>query len=106
METAVKNSIKKTEAKQKIQLVDGLFTVSEANDIVQSLINEKVNFHKLQRLTMCEGFSGANTKFPDGRIATLEHDKSVAKKFFKQLNSKDVTIKINGVLEIYINDSK
>ena len=53
---------------------------------------------------MCEGFSGANTKFPDSRITELENDKLAAKQFFKQAKSKGVTIKINGVLEISINE--
>jgi hypothetical protein len=104
MKSAVKNPIQTIRTKQKIQLIDGQFTVSEANDVIQSLINEKINFHKLQRLTMCEGFSGANTKFPDSRITELENDKLAAKQFFKQAKSEGVTIKINGVLEISINE--
>lgn len=45
----MKAAVEKIDAKtaQKIQLVDGNFTVSEASDIVQALLNEKINFHKL-----------------------------------------------------------
>ena len=39
-------------AKQEVQLVEGLFTPSEANHIVNVLIEQKVNFHKLQRISM------------------------------------------------------
>ena len=52
MKVEVKNAVSTTSTKQNIQLVDGVFTVSEANDIIQNLINEKINFHKLQRLTL------------------------------------------------------
>lgn len=89
---------------QKIQLVDGVFTVSEASDVVLSLLNEKINFHKLQRLSLCEGHQNANTKFPDERIAELEHEKSVAKEFFAQARSKGNTIKIDGILNISIHE--
>jgi hypothetical protein len=89
---------------QKIQLVDGVFTVSEASDVVLSLLNEKINFHKLQRLSLCEGLETANTKFPDERITELEHEKSVAKEFFAEARAKGITIKIDGILKISIND--
>lgn len=101
MKAAVQNVKMSTD--QKIQLVDGEFTVSEASDVVLALLNEKINFHKLQRLSWCEGSETANTKFPDGRIAELEHEKSAAKEFFAEARAKGMTIKIDGVLNISIN---
>lgn len=89
---------------QKIQLVDGVFTVSEASDVVLSLLNEKINFHKLQRLSLCEGSAQANTKFPDDRITELENEKSIAKEFFAEARAKGITMKIDGILKISIND--
>ncbi len=88
---------------QKIQLVDGDFTVSEASDVVMLLIDEKINFHKLQRLSLSEGFSGADTNYPDGRIGELEHEKSIAKAFFTKVRKTGATIKINGTLEISLS---
>ena len=43
-----------TEVIQKVQLVEGKFTPSEAADVVSSLISEKINFHKIQRLSSLE----------------------------------------------------
>jgi hypothetical protein len=102
MKAAVQNV--KVPTTQKIQLVDGIFTVSEASDVVLSLLNEKINFHKLQRLSLCEGSETANTKFPDERITELEHEKAIAKEFFSEARSKGITIKINGILNISINE--
>ena len=82
----------------------GILRFPEASDIVQTLINEKINFHKLQRLSLCEGFSEANTKYPDKRITELEHEKSVAKAFFQNARVKGFSVKINGTLEIAINN--
>jgi len=89
---------------QQIQLVDGTFTVSEATDVVMSLINEKINFHKLQRLSLSEGFSGADTNYPDDRIVALEHEKSVALSFLLEARKTGASIKINGTLEISLGE--
>jgi|AntAceMinimDraft_11_1070367.scaffolds.fasta_scaffold08969_3 translation elongation factor EF-Ts len=88
---------------QHIQLVAGDFTVSEATDVVMSLIDEKINFHKLQRLSLSEGFSGADTNYPDDRIGQLEHEKTVALAFFTEARKTGATIKINGTLEISLS---
>lgn len=95
--------MEQVKTKQQIQLVDGNFSVSEASDVVLSLLNEKINFHKLQRLSLCEGFSGANTKYPDERITELEREKSIAQDFFAQARAEGLTLKIDGVLKISIN---
>lgn len=97
METLVKTD-------QKIQLVEGTFSPSEALDIITSLLNEKINFHKLQRLSWYEGDSNANTKFPDTRIAELENEKAIAKTFINSIRSEGKRLKINGILNITLED--
>ncbi len=87
---------------QKVQLVDGCFTVSEAADVINALINEKINFHKLQRLSMCEGLATADTLYPDGRIAELEQEKKIAQAFLAEVRKTGAKIKMNGTLEISI----
>lgn len=104
MKEVVEKAISKKDVKQKINLVDGMFTVAEADHVVQSLLDEKINFHKLQRLSMNIGSLCANTKYPDERITELEHEKSVAKEFFKQARTKGMVIKMNGTLEISFAD--
>ncbi len=88
---------------QKIQLVEEDFTVAEATNIIISLIDEKLNFHKLQRLSLSEGYSGADTKYPDGRIGELEREKATARAFFAEVRKSGDKISINGTLEISIS---
>ena len=45
-----KNSTKTKTTELKVQLVKGEFTSSEAYDVILSLIDEKINFHKIQIL--------------------------------------------------------
>ena len=59
METKEKVSIKQD--RQQIQLVKGAFSASEASDIICALLDEKINFHKLQRLKLWEGSHGCQT---------------------------------------------
>ena len=95
-------SIMKT--KQNIQLVDGEFTPSEASDVIISLIDQKINFHKLQRLALCEGYYGADTEYPDSRIGELQAEKEIAREFISEVRYQGKKLKINGVLEITLVD--
>lgn len=90
--------------KQKIQLVDGTFTPSETLDVVLALLQEKINFHKLQRISWCEGSSDADTRYPDGRISELEDEKNVIREFVSQVRSEGKRLKINGVLNITLEE--
>lgn len=87
---------------QKVNLVQGEFTPSEALDVVTSLIDQKINFHKLQRLSWCEGDQNANTKFPDGRIQELMKEKATAKEFINSLRNQAVNLEIRGELVISV----
>ncbi|WP_435623695.1 hypothetical protein [Flagellimonas sp.] len=97
METLIKT-------KQKIQLVDGSFSPSEASDVIIALLEEKINFHKLQRLSWCEGNKDANTKYPDDRIQELENEKQIAKNFINSVRFEGKRLRINGVLNITLEE--
>jgi hypothetical protein len=88
------------EVMQKIQLVEGKFTPSEANDVVTALINEKINFHKIQRLCIKEGNEAANCHYPNERIRELITEKRIAKDFIKEARRQGYDVHINGTLEI------
>lgn len=97
METSIKT-------KQQIQLVDGVFSPSEASDVILALINEKINFHKLQRLSWSEGNETANTKYPDDRIKELEKEKEITKSFISRIRTEGKKLKIEGSLQITLED--
>ncbi|MDF0707848.1 hypothetical protein [Flagellimonas okinawensis] len=85
---------------RKIQLVDGTFTPTEASDVITALIDEKINFHKIQRLKIWEGNHLSTTKFLDSRIGELEQEKSVARNIIDQARTKGKKIAITGILEM------
>jgi hypothetical protein len=100
MKTKEVAQIEKTN--QKIQLVKGEFTPSEASHIIMSLIDEKINFHKIQRLQIWEGNHKCNTEQLDGRIAELEKEKEIAREFINSTRGSGQNLKINGTLEITV----
>lgn len=87
---------------QQIQLVKGAFTPSEASDVIMSLLNEKINFHKLQRLQMWELNHQCTTEQIDARIEELEKEKQIAREFINNQRPLGKKIAINGILTISI----
>ncbi len=85
---------------QQIQLVKGEFTPSEASHVIMNLIDEKINFHKIQRLQIWEGDDQCKTDHLDGRIQELEKEKEIARKFISNSRTLGKNLKINGTLEI------
>jgi hypothetical protein len=98
MQTQELELVKKT--KQNINLVEGEFTPSEAAHIVSSLLNEKINFHKLQRLTLLEGNSDSQTNYVDNRILELENEKSVARAFISKMRKEGIKLRIDSTIKI------
>lgn len=85
---------------QSIQLVKGEFTPSEASHVIMSLIDEKINFHKIQRLQIWEGNHKCKTGELDGRIKELENEKDIVRDFINNMRGQGKNLNINGILEI------
>lgn len=100
METKELKKIEKVA--QKIQLVKGEFTPSEASHIIVNLIDEKINFHKIQRLQIWEGNHKCKTDQLDERIKELEKEKVIAREFINNSRNLGQKLKINGILEISV----
>ena len=95
------------ETLQKVQLVNGVFTPSEAADIIGSLIDEKINFHKIQRLQRWEGNHKCDTGDLNDRITELEQDRAQALEFIGQIRKEGgKALRINGILEMTVAESK
>lgn len=93
-----------TDVMQKVQLVDGVFTPSEANDIVNALIKQKINFHKIKMLSMCEGDMNSDTTYDDSRVSKLLIEKEEFKNICMEARLTGKKVKINGILDVEIID--
>jgi hypothetical protein len=93
-----------TEVTYKVQLVDGKFTATEAKEVINSLIDEKINFHKIHRLSMCEGNQNSDTTFDDNRLSQLMREKESFRDIYLEAKKAGKQVRINGVLEVEILD--
>ena len=89
-----------TKTTQNITLVEGTFTSIEAIDVLNALIDTKINFHKLQRLSLCEGDQYADTLYPDHRVNELAKERKIAEEFISNTKKHGYRFKIHGTLDI------
>ena len=87
-----------------IQLVKGSFTPSEATDVIFSLIDEKINFHKLQKLTQWEGNHRSKSPQLNNRIEELEQEKETARRIIELARGQGKNVRISGVLKMDLED--
>ena len=87
-------------AQQEVQLVEGLFKPSEATHIVNALIDQKINFHKIQKLRLWEGSEEADTTYENSRIKELDNAKKIAKDYISIARKEGYNVVINGTLNI------
>ncbi len=91
---------KVVDVNQKIQLVDGKFSPGEASHVINSLINEKINFHKLQALSWYERNHDADTSHSEKRQKELLEEKITAREYIMSAREQGYDVIIDGVLEI------
>jgi hypothetical protein len=94
--------IKEIEMQQQLKLIDGKFTKSEALDIVNSVVDVKVNFHKLQRWSINEGNIKDECTYDNTRILELIADKMSCKEFLSSFSGSDASIKITSTIHISV----
>ena len=89
---------------QKINLIDGIFTASEASDIINSVLKVKINFHKLHRLSITEGNEKDECAYDSSRITELMNEQIIAKEFFSQARLEGKKLKMSGIIQIEIEE--
>lgn len=98
------NIIKTQKEVQTLNLIDGTFTKREALNIINSVVDLKINFHKLHRLSIQEGNEKDECKYDSTRIEELMKDKKETKAFLRALESKGQNIKISSTVTISLED--
>ena len=89
---------------QKIDLINGQFTPSNASDIINSVLEVKINFHKLSRLSITEGNYNEDCNHDNGRIEELLNEQKIARDFFSQARLKGKKLKMRSTIHIEIED--
>lgn len=96
-----KDTLKST---QKVQLVKGEFSPAQASKVLYALIDQKINFHKIESHQQWEKDHHADINPLKERIAELEKEKRKVNDFISNLNAEGKKLKINGIIEISLID--
>lgn len=89
---------------QSINLIDGSFSPSDAKDIVVALLNEKINYHKIKRLSITEGNLEDDCLYDSTRIDQLLEAKQKAINFFHELQGTNTFLEIDSTLTIKVKE--
>ncbi|WP_299670939.1 hypothetical protein [uncultured Polaribacter sp.] len=87
---------------QQLKLIEGKFTKREALSIINNVVDVKINFHKLQRLSKTEGNMNDACVYDNSRITELISDKAAMKAFLSSLESNGYNIKISSTIHISV----
>jgi len=91
-----------TELNQRISLADGDYKPSHASDLVSSLIDENINFHKLQRLSILEGNANAPIQDINDNIRALNEEKKHLKHIIHEARIDGKNVRVHASINITI----
>jgi hypothetical protein len=89
---------------QQLKLIEGKFSKREALNIINNVVDVKINFHKLQRLSKTEGNINDECTFDNSRITELINDKADMKAFLTSLEANGCNIKISSTIHISVEN--
>ena len=91
---------------QKLWIVKGEFTPAQASNVIMSLIQQKINYHKLEGLQLWERNHKFNQEPLNNRIEELELERKAAADFISQMRTVGKNLIINGVITMQALDEK
>jgi|TARA_B110000967_G_C18768896_1_gene501991 hypothetical protein len=87
---------------KQLKLIEGNFSKREALNIVNNVVDVKINFHKLERLSKREGNVNDACTYDNTRITALLEDKADIKEFLMSLEANGANIKISSTIHISV----
>ncbi len=86
----------------EIKLIEGTFTPSEAADLIDAMLEVKINFHKLHRLHVMEGDRTDSCADDGSRIDELLNYKKEVMAMLKEANQNGSKITLDSNLKLNI----
>ena len=85
--------------KEQFQLIDGIFTPSEASRLLLSLVQRKIDYHRMEKLSNEERFGG-DTAHTEVRLRDLAALHASLKEYLALAAESHETLEIKGFIEI------
>jgi hypothetical protein len=89
---------------KQLKLIEGNFSKREALNIINNVVDVKINFHKLERLSKREGNVNDACTYDNTRITALLEDKVDIKAFLMSLEANGANIKISSTIHISVEE--
>jgi hypothetical protein len=86
-----------------INLIDNIFTPSEANDVLISIIRNKINFHNLEIFSL-EERNGENIERSKKRLLELKASNQKLIEIIQFAERNDKKLKVYSSIDIEITD--
>ncbi|NEV93976.1 hypothetical protein G3567_07430 [Psychroflexus sp. YR1-1] len=85
---------------KKVKLVDGEFTPTQASDILIALIDQKINYHKIENLQHWEQDHNNDPKPYMMRIQELEKEKEAIDRYISEFRKAGKKLRVSGILTL------
>lgn len=87
----------------QIKLIDGEYSVSEAADVLFSVISDKIRFHNIQMLSIRERFDG-DTSHSEERLAELNEAKDKIAEILQVAREQGAVLEIYSSIQIKLKN--
>jgi hypothetical protein len=87
---------------QKVALVNGKFLPSEASNMINTLIGERINANKIKRLHVNIGSEYCDVNQLNCSIEDLMHEKKALQQIVDEARAAGFKVVINATLEVSI----
>ena len=92
------------ESKKEIKLIDGIFSPSEANSLLISLIDNKINYHKIDDFSY-HIRTDRHPHHSKERVAELLETKAQLRSWMNLVQQQSVQLKIRGTISIELDEN-
>ncbi|MFK7775520.1 MAG: hypothetical protein AB8F94_25485 [Saprospiraceae bacterium] len=91
-----------SELMEKVQVLNGTFKPSEARDIISKMIDDQINFCKLQNLSHWIQDCNTSQNLLDEKIAKLQHRKQELNEMIKEAQVTGGKVILNNYFDLSI----
>ena len=89
---------------QSISLIDGIFTPSDASDILNAMLTKKINYHNLQIMRITEGNHNDPCIHDCTRLETLKAEKARLKQIISDVRNQGKKMNVQSTIKIEVID--
>jgi hypothetical protein len=94
------DTLKNETTTQNIQLVKGKFTPEQASEVMMALLDQKINYHKIEGIQLWEKNHKTDQEPIFKRIKELEAEKQNVTEFISKMRAEGKEIQIKGTLHM------